>query len=47
MDKIDYKHLISILVGILLGAVGSYFGIDFSNSCPPAPASASAPLLGK
>lgn len=43
----DYKHLITMVLGLVLGVLGSQFGIDFSKSCPPAPAAAAvvAPIV--
>ena len=40
MGNLDYKHVIAAVVGIALGIFGSLFSIDFSKSCPAAPASA-------
>lgn len=38
MGNFDWKHLVAVGVGALLGLAGSLSGIDFSKSCPSAPA---------
>lgn len=40
MASFDWRHLVAAVVGVVLGIVGSYLGIDFSKSCPSAPSAA-------
>lgn len=35
--QFDIKHLIALVVGALLAIAGTFFGVDFSKSCPQAP----------
>lgn len=48
MQKFDVKHVIALVVGAVLAIAGTYFGVDFSKSCPlapPAAAVAPAPVV--
>ncbi len=37
MKDLNYKHLIAVVIGMALSLAASHFGLDLSQSCPPAP----------
>lgn len=41
--QFDVKHLVALVVGALLAIGGTFFGVDFSKSCPSAPPIVVAP----